>query len=70
MRPGDRPIPSAGASWVLIYQNQKNPDNATKLVGFLKWAVTKGQKLSPSLDYAPLPESVRQRELNLLDTIK
>jgi phosphate transport system substrate-binding protein len=68
--PGDHAYPISGVSWVLVYQNQKNPDNAPKLVGFLKWAVTKGQSILPSLDYAPLPESVRQRELILLDTIK
>jgi phosphate transport system substrate-binding protein len=68
--PGDHAYPICGVSWVLVYQNQKNPDNAVKLVGFLKWAVTKGQSILPSLDYAPLPESVRQRELILLDTIK
>ena len=43
---------------------------ARQLVDFLKWAVTKGQSLSPELDYAPLPENVQQRELKLLDTVK
>ena len=50
--------------------NQKNPDHGRKLVEFLKWAVTDGQKISSTLDYAPLPENVQQRELKLLDTIK
>ena len=68
--PGDKAYPISGASWVLVYQKSKNPDNGAKLVAFLKWAVTDGQKLSPSLDYAPLPDSVQQRELSLLDTIK
>jgi phosphate transport system substrate-binding protein len=68
--PGEKAYPIAGPSWVLIYQQQKNADNGKKLVAFLKWAVTEGQKLSPSLDYAPLPEEVQQRELTLLDTIK
>jgi len=36
----------------------------------LKWAVTEGQKLSPPLDYAPLPAEIQQRELQLLNTIK
>lgn len=67
--PGDDSYPVAGASWVLIYQKQAKADNGRKLVAFLKWAVTKGQKLSPSLSYAPLPESVQMRELKLLDTV-
>lgn len=68
--PGDEAYPIAGASWVMVYQNQKNVEHGAKLVHFLKWAVTEGQKISPTLDYAPLPENVQQRELKLIDTIK
>lgn len=68
--PGEKSYPISGASWVLVYQNSKNPDSGAKLAAFLKWAVTEGQKISPSLDYAPLPDSVQQRELTLLNTIK
>jgi phosphate transport system substrate-binding protein len=68
--PGDKAYPISGASWVLVYQKQKGADHGAKLVAFLKWAVTDGQKLSSQLDYAPLPDEVQQRELKLLDTIK
>jgi phosphate transport system substrate-binding protein len=68
--PGEKAYPIAGPSWVLVYQQQKNAENGKKLVAFLKWAVTDGQKLSPALDYAPLPEAIQQQELQLLDTIK
>jgi phosphate transport system substrate-binding protein len=65
--PGAGAYPIAGASWVMIYQ--KGGQHAQDLVKFLRWAVTEGQKLSPSLNYAPLPENVQQRELKLLDTV-
>ena len=68
--PGDDSYPIASASWVLVYAESKNPDSGKKLVDFLKWAVTEGQKLSADLDYAPLPDSVQQREVKLLETIK
>jgi phosphate transport system substrate-binding protein len=68
--PGEKAYPISGASWVLIYQKQKKTETGQNLVAFLKWSVTEGQKISPSLDYAPLPDSVQQRELQLLDTIK
>jgi phosphate transport system substrate-binding protein len=68
--PGDEAYPIAGASWMLIYQHQKKAENGKKLVTFLKWAITEGQKISSTLDYAPLPENVQQRELKLIDTIK
>lgn len=67
--PGAGAYPIAGASWVLIYQHQAKADIGRKLVAFLKWAVTEGQKLTPALSYAPLPENVQQRELALLDTV-
>jgi phosphate transport system substrate-binding protein len=66
--PGDKAYPIAGPSWILIYQQQKG-DQGKALVDFLKWAITEGQKLSPSLDYAPLPDAVQQRELKVLDTV-
>ncbi|HXF11114.1 MAG TPA: hypothetical protein VN625_10045, partial [Desulfuromonadaceae bacterium] len=68
--PGEKAYPISGASWVLVYQHPGNAEHGKRLNAFLKWAVTEGQKLSPSLDYAPLPDEVQQRELKLLDTIK
>ena len=68
--PGDKAYPIAGASWVLVYQQQKNAEHGRKLVAFLKWAVTDGQKISSTLDYAPLPDNVQNRELDLIGTIR
>src|SRR5471032_1206177 len=68
--PGEKAYPISGASWVLIYEKQKKADSGKKLISFLKWAITDGQKISPSLDYAPLPDEVQQRELALIGTIK
>jgi phosphate transport system substrate-binding protein len=68
--PGDQAYPIAGASWALVYQHQKDAIHGKKLVAFLKWAITDGQKISSKLDYAPLPENVQKRELALIDTIK
>jgi len=67
--PGAESYPIAGASWILIYQKQAKAENGKKLIAFLKFAVTKGQKISPSLSYAPLPDSVQARVLTLLDTV-
>jgi phosphate transport system substrate-binding protein len=68
--PGADSYPIAGPSWVLIYQIQNDPVLGQKLVDFLKWAITDGQKISSTLDYAPLPDAVQQRELKLLTTVK
>lgn len=68
--PGEGSYPIAGASWVLLYEKQTDAKKGKMLVNFLKWCVTEGQKTSPHLSYAPLPESVQQRAVKLLDTVK
>jgi phosphate transport system substrate-binding protein len=68
--PGDQAYPISSATWLLVYQQQKDADKGAKLVQFLKWAYTSGEKLAPSLDYAPLPDSLVQRALARVDEIK
>lgn len=67
--PGEDSYPIAGASWVLLYEKQPNATKGKALVEFLKWCVTEGQKITPRLDYAPLPDSVQHREQKLLETV-
>ena len=68
--PGPDAYPISGATWLLVYQEQKDPAKGKKLVEFLKWAVEKGEGMARNLDYAPLPESVQQRVLKRIDEIK
>jgi len=68
--PGKDAYPIAGATWLLVYQQQKDATKGKKLVEFLKWALTDGEKMAKDLQYAPLPESVQQRVLKRIDEIK
>ena len=68
--PGEKAYPIAGVTWLLIYQQQKDPAKGEKLVAFLKWAYTDGQKMAASLDYAPLPDNVQARVLARVNEIK
>jgi phosphate transport system substrate-binding protein len=68
--PGNGAYPICGATWLLVYQQQKDPAKGKKLVEFLKWAATKGEAMAKDLDYAPLPDSVQQRVLKRVDEIK
>jgi len=68
--PGKDAYPIAGATWLLVYEQQKDPAKGKKLVEFLKWALTKGEAMARDLDYAPLPDSVQQRVLKRIDEIK
>jgi len=68
--PGEDAYPIAGATWLLVYQAQSNPAKGQKLVEFLNWALQKGQGMAASLDYAPLPDNLRERVINEIKTIK
>jgi phosphate transport system substrate-binding protein len=68
--PGKDSYPVAGATWLLVYEQQKDPAKGKKMVEFLKWALTKGEPMAKDLHYAPLPESLRERVLKRVDEIK
>ncbi len=55
---------------LLVYEQQKDPAKGRKLVEFLKWALTKGEDMAKDLDYAPLPNELRERVLKRVDEIK
>jgi phosphate transport system substrate-binding protein len=67
---GEKAYPISGTTWLLVYEQQKNADKGKKLVEFLNWALTRGETIAPSLDYAPLPDAVQQRVLERIKTIK
>jgi len=68
--PGTTAYPIAGTTWLLVYAEQKDHDKGEKLVQFLKWAYSDGEKLAPGLDYAPLPDDLVKRALAKVEAIK
>jgi len=68
--PGNDAYPIAGATWLLVYQQQKDAAKGKKLVEFLKWAMKDGEKMAKELDYASLPDSVQERVLKRINEIK
>jgi phosphate transport system substrate-binding protein len=68
--PGSAAYPIAGATWLLVYEQQKDAAKGKKMVEFLKWAAKDGEKMAKDLQYAPLPESLQQRILKRIDEIK
>jgi phosphate transport system substrate-binding protein len=67
---GEKAYPIAGTTWLLIYAEQKDHAKGEKLVQFLKWAYSDGEKFAPALDYAPLPDPVLKRALDKVQGIK
>lgn len=68
--PGKGAYPVAGATWLLVYQQQKDPVKGRKLIEFLQWALTKGEPAARQLDYAPLPGALRDRVLKRVGEIQ
>lgn len=53
--PGAGSYPISSFTWILVYQHQTDAVKGKKLVDFLNWALTDGEKSASALDYAPLP---------------
>lgn len=68
--PGDLAYPIAGATWLLVYENQQDKEKGKKLVQFLKWAMKEGQAMAPELHYAPLPASLLERVRSEIEEIQ
>src|SRR5213596_3381789 len=68
--PGKDAYPICGATWLLVYEQQKDATKGKKLVEFLKWAVKDGEKMARDLQYAPLPENLQERVLKRIHEIK
>jgi phosphate transport system substrate-binding protein len=68
--PGKDSYPISSFTWILAYQSQVDGVKGTKLVNFLKWAYTDGEKTVSSLDYAPLPAPMIAQLRNRLKTIQ
>jgi phosphate transport system substrate-binding protein len=50
--------PISGATFILVYKAQEQPDRAREVLKFFDWAYADGDKLAMDLDYVPLPDSV------------
>jgi len=55
---GDDSYPISGFTWLLVYQQQRDPKKGKALVDFLRWAMKEGQSYASDLLYAPLPKDV------------
>jgi len=68
--PGADAYPISSFTWLLVYQNQTNPEKGKKLTDFLKWSLHEGEQSAAALDYAPLPSTLLTRLDNTIATIK
>jgi len=66
---GANSYPITYQSWDLVYQKQSSSNTTKMLKAYLGYLLGDGQKLLPSLGYAPLPPSMDQKAKAQLDKI-
>jgi phosphate transport system substrate-binding protein len=57
-QPGDKSWPITGASFILVYKNQKSAATAQRMLKFFDWCFKNGGKMAEELDYVPVPDNV------------
>jgi phosphate transport system substrate-binding protein len=67
---GKNSYPISGFTYLLVWKTMPDADKAAKLVGFLRWAETEGQKFAQPLYYAPLPKSLVSKVEKKIATIE
>ena len=60
--PGKDAYPIASFTWLLVPADWKDKSKQKIVVDFLNWMLDQGQTMSAQLDYAPLPDSVKEKE--------
>lgn len=67
---GRAAYPISTFTWLLVPDTISDGAKKSALIGFLKWATTKGQDEVESLDYAKLPKVVAETEAKQIAMIK
>jgi len=60
--PGADAYPICSFTWLLVPTNWKDKGKQKVFTDFLNWMLDQGQSLTAQLNYAPLPDSVKQKE--------
>jgi len=68
--PGADAYPIASFTWILLYEDPPDKGQARAMKDFVRWALTDGQAMAPTLGYARLPQPVVDLELKALDQLK
>jgi len=69
-QPGKGTWPISTATFILMYNQQDKPANATATFKFFTWAFKSGDQLASSLDYVALPDSVVASIEKVWSTVK
>jgi phosphate transport system substrate-binding protein len=68
--PGKDAYPISSFTWLLVPAEWKDKNKEKIMVDFLNWMLDQGQTMTTQLNYAPLPDSVKEKEREAIKTIK
>jgi len=66
---GKGAYPISSFTWLLLYEKQADAEKGRKLLDFVRWALTEGEKSASSLDYAPIPAAMAKQLVKRLGGI-
>lgn len=67
---GKDSYPIVSLTYLLLYENPKDPAKAKAFNEFLKWALKDGKQYATELGYIPLPNDISTKVTSAVDTIK
>ena len=68
--PGKGAYPISSFTWILLYEDPQDKNQARIMNDFMKWALNDGQSMAGALGYARLPEQLVGQEIEQLNRIK
>jgi phosphate transport system substrate-binding protein len=68
--PGKDSYPIASFTWLLVPTEWKDKTKQKVFVDFLSWMLENGQSMTAELNYAPLPDGVKQKEREAIKAIR
>jgi phosphate transport system substrate-binding protein len=68
--PGKESYPISSFTWLLVPADWKDKNKEKVFVDFLNWMLDQGQNLTSQLNYAPLPDAVKQKEREAIKAIR
>ena len=67
---GDESYPIAAQTWILAYQNQTDKAKGEALKAFITYILTEGQTAAPDIDFAALPDALKEKAMAQLDQLQ
>jgi len=68
--PGKDAYPISSFTWLLIPAEWSDKNKQKVMVDFLNWMLEQGQTMTAQLSYAPLPQSVKEKEREAIKAIR